>query len=77
MVELPAGSSVPVHSHEQEQAGIVLEGQVEFVIGGESQLPSPGDMYIIPSHVEHAVPSIPVRSKLLDIYNPPREELMR
>ena len=37
VVELEAGSEVPLHSHPNEQAGIVLEGEVEFTIGEEKK----------------------------------------
>ena len=75
VVDLPAGSLVPVHTHDPEQAGLVLEEQFEFIIGGKRKLLNPGDMYIIPSNVEHSISSISVASKVLDIYSPPREEL--
>ena len=37
IVELAPGSEVPLHSHPNEQAGIVLEGEFEFTIGEEKK----------------------------------------
>ena len=37
IVELEPGSEVPLHSHPNEQAGIVLEGEFEFTIGEEKK----------------------------------------
>lgn len=52
--ELPAGSSVPPHSH-GAQWGIIVEGELEFTIGGERRVCRRGDTYYIPAGVEHSV----------------------
>lgn len=73
-VKFDNGSSVPEHSHPHEQACRVLEGELEFVLGGEKKLCKPGDMLIIPGGVPHsaAAPNGPVLC--LDIFSPPRED---
>ncbi|GIS64948.1 MAG: hypothetical protein CM1200mP3_11960 [Chloroflexota bacterium] len=48
LVELDPKSEVPMHSHPNEQAGLVLEGEFEFTIGTESKKVSKGEYYIIP-----------------------------
>ena len=35
LVELDANSEVPLHSHPNEQAGLVLDGEFEFTVGEE------------------------------------------
>jgi len=43
---------VPPHSH-GEQWGIVVEGEMELTIGGETRRCGPGDSYHIPAGVPH------------------------
>ena len=54
--------------------GIVLEGELEFIIGGETRLLHPGDLYIIPGGVDHEVKVGGTPAKVLDIFSPVREE---
>lgn len=43
---------LPPHSH-GAQWGTVVEGQIEFTIGGVTKLYKAGDSYSIPAGVEH------------------------
>ncbi len=74
VVELESGSTVPMHSHPHEQAGIVLEGEFDLTIGGETKRVRKGDMYIIPGGVEHGVVTGAGRAVALDIFHPVRED---
>jgi mannose-6-phosphate isomerase-like protein (cupin superfamily) len=44
---------LPEHSH-AAQMGIVLEGKIELVIGGEKRRFTRGDRYYIPAGVKHS-----------------------
>jgi quercetin dioxygenase-like cupin family protein len=74
VADLDAGTDLPSHSHPHEQAGIVLEGEIEFTIADETKTLKPGDIYVIPGSVEHSakVGSAPVR--VLDIFSPVRDD---
>ncbi|MBI3962602.1 MAG: cupin domain-containing protein [Deinococcus sp.] len=72
-VDIAEGAEVPLHSHPHEQAGIVLEGEMELTIGEQSRVLKPGDSYIIPGGVKHGVKP-GKRCRALDVFNPPREE---
>jgi quercetin dioxygenase-like cupin family protein len=74
LLELAPGCVVPRHSHPHEQAGICLEGVMEFTIGDETRLVQPGEMFIIPGGVEHSVRVLDQPVKALDIFSPVREE---
>ena len=74
LVEIDANAEVPNHTHPHEQAGIVVEGEMEMGIGGEVQTIGPGDMYIIPGNVEHYARCSGTPAKVLDIFSPVREE---
>ena len=76
MVEIAPNSEVPMHSHPHEQAGMVLQGEFDFTIGGETTRMRQGDMYIIPGGVEHGLVGNDGWSMALDIFSPPREDYM-
>lgn len=73
-VVLEEGGAVPPHSHPHEQAGVILEGQLEFTMGGETRVYQAGEMYIIPGHVEHSARAVNGRCVALDVFSPVREE---
>ena len=76
LVEIAPKAILPSHTHPHEQAGIVLQGEFEFTIGGETRLLRPGDAYVIPGGVEHHLVGSDGWSLALDIFSPPREEYM-
>ena len=51
--EIPDGVEVPEHAH-GAQWGVVLEGWVEFTIGGETKRYGRGDTYFVPDGVAHS-----------------------
>ena len=74
LVDLDANAIIPPHSHPHEQAGIVLRGELEFNIAGEIRVLHAGDVYVIPSGVEHSVHVGAQPAQVLDIFSPVREE---
>ncbi len=46
-------ADLPEHAH-AAQMGIVVEGKIELVIGGEKRCFTRGDRYYIPEGVEHS-----------------------
>ncbi len=74
LVDLPAHSVVPLHSHPHEQVGVLIEGEVTFTVGGEKRLLKTGDMWVIPGGVEHMVEAGEEPARALDIFSPVRED---
>ena len=74
VVDIAPHSEVPKHTHPHEQSGMLLEGEVEMGVEGESKLLKPGDMYIIPGNVEHWARTKDKSALILDIFSPVREE---
>ncbi len=72
-LDLAPGAFVPPHSHPHEQAGIVLEGELEFTIGDETRIVKIGEIFIIPGGVEHSVKVGDAPARALDIFSPVRE----
>jgi quercetin dioxygenase-like cupin family protein len=74
LVEIDVDSEVPNHTHPHEQAGMVVEGELEMAIGGEVRKLKPGDLYIVPGGVEHYARCGGTPAKVLDVFSPVREE---
>jgi len=74
VVELEPGSTVPMHSHPHEQAGIVLEGEFDLTIGGETRIVRKGEGWMIPGGVMHSARGLEAPAYALDIFYPHREE---
>ncbi len=74
VVDLAADAVLPLHSHAHEQAGIVLEGELEFTVGEQTRILMAGDVYVIPGDVEHQAKTGSGGAKVIDIFSPVREE---
>lgn len=68
----PGVSSAP-HAHDHEQLGIVLEGEVDYTIAGETCRLKAGDGFFIPSNVVHSVVGIE-RAVTFEVFAPPRDD---
>lgn len=51
-VYLP-GSVFPVHSHPQEQVTLIILGEIEFVVDGETSILRAGQAAVIPANMPH------------------------
>ena len=74
IVDFAADAVVPPHHHPHEQVGTVIEGELEFTVGGETRMLKAGDVYVIPGDVEHTVTAGSGGGKAMDIFAPVREE---
>ena len=73
-VQGTAGASFPEHQHPHEQTVIVLEGELELYVGGETHRLTPGQVFAIPANVPHAGKAL-VATRVLDVFSPVREDL--
>jgi quercetin dioxygenase-like cupin family protein len=74
LVEFEPHAVVEEHSHPHEQMGMMLEGEAEFIIGGESRKVGPGMMWRIPGGVKHKVIAGDKPVRALDVFYPIRED---
>lgn len=74
VIDLDPNTELPSHSHPHEQLGMVLEGEIEFIVAGEVNILKPYDIYIIPGGVYHAAKTFSQPVKVLDVFSPLREE---
>jgi quercetin dioxygenase-like cupin family protein len=66
----------PVHSHPHEQITIVERGRVRFTVAGAERIASAGDVLFFPSGLEHGATMLEEPVVLVDIFSPPREDLL-
>lgn len=75
-VEFEPHAVVQPHSHPHEQMGLLLEGELTFVIGDEKQVVRPGQMWRIPGGVVHSATAGDTPVKALDVFHPIREDYL-
>ncbi|MFX1518347.1 MAG: cupin domain-containing protein [Promethearchaeota archaeon] len=67
----------PMHKHEHEQLGFVLQGKAKFTIGDETKIIEKNTFYKIPSNVEHGAEILgPEKAIFIDIFSPIREDFL-
>jgi quercetin dioxygenase-like cupin family protein len=62
-----------LHSHPEEQWGVLLEGSAVRIQGGEEIQVKKGDFWRTPGGVPHTMRAGPEGCQVLDIFSPPRE----
>lgn len=73
----PPHKTFPAHSHDiHEQMGYLVKGKMGFKIGEKESILMPGDWYHAPIGVEHNAWTFEEESILLDIFSPPRNDLI-
>ena len=73
-VTLQPHAELPPHHHPHEQMAIILEGEFEMTIGGETRQLKKGDMYLVPPDVTHSGATHDKEALVLDVFSPPRED---
>jgi len=65
-----------VHSHEPEEIVIVLEGERDEVLDGKLYHIKAGDIITVPSGSEHGSYTYDSGCKVIEIFSPPRVDLL-
>jgi quercetin dioxygenase-like cupin family protein len=67
----------PPHSHVHEQSTYVAEGEIVLFCEGEPErYLRQGDMFFIPSRRQHTIRLLSERARLVDSFNPIRQEFL-
>ena len=66
----------PEHTHPHEQMTLVIQGNVKFIIEGETYIVSPGDVLHFPPHNRHGATMLDEEVILIDIFSPIREDFL-
>lgn len=76
IVTLDPYTEAPMHWHEEEQTVLVLEGEFDFTIEGETRRMRAGDMAVIPAWTRHGARTYESACKEVDFFSPPRATLV-
>ena len=76
-VTLEPGATAPVHTHDEEQLGYVVSGEIDFTDGEETRRLGPGDFYYAPSGSPHGATALEGGCVVIDAFSPPREQVVR
>jgi quercetin dioxygenase-like cupin family protein len=74
LLEFDPVAHVEAHDHPHEQLGLVIDGTLVLRIQGVDHTLGPGDAYQIPGGVEHAAWTTDTRCRVLDVFQPVRED---
>jgi unsaturated pyranuronate lyase len=74
LIDFEPGSTVPLHSHEHEQLGLVLRGLQVLIVGGEEHPLGPMEGYAFPGGVQHSAYCGPDGALVLDVFTPVRDD---
>lgn len=66
-MEIGPGKEDSGHEHPFDQAGVILEGQIEMFTGEERKMLGPNEAYFIPSGVRHGWKTFEQPARILDI----------
>ena len=66
-----------IHSHPQEQWGVIIDGSAIRIQDGEEIHVQKGDFWCSPGGIEHGVIGGPDGAVILDVFSPPRPEYAR
>lgn len=67
------GSTLPAHSHHNEQFSTIQSGAVRFTIGGEDVIVRAGESVRIPSNVVHSAVVLE-DAVAIEVFSPPRDD---
>ena len=62
-----------IHSHPEEQWGLLLEGDAVRIQGGREVAVGVGDFWRTPGGVPHGMRAGAAGARVLDVFSPPRE----
>lgn len=74
VAELAPNAKGTLHSHPQEQWGVLLKGSGVRIQAGREHPVKEGDFWCTPGGVEHGLIAGPEGCRVMDIFSPPRDE---
>ena len=69
-------TAAPLHTHEEEQITVVIEGELEFDLAGDLRIMGPGMAVVVPPGVPHGARTHDTSCFEIDIFHPPRRALL-
>ncbi|MBB6100114.1 quercetin dioxygenase-like cupin family protein [Deinobacterium chartae] len=73
---LEAGAVAAEHAHPHEQLTVILRGELEYVLEGETRVLRAGDAVFVPGNARHGGRALS-EVEALEFFTPVREDLMQ
>jgi quercetin dioxygenase-like cupin family protein len=73
LAEIDPHTEPTIHSHDEEQWGILMEGECVRIQDGEEVAMQKGDFWRTPGNTPHGVRTGDGRAVILDVFSPPRK----
>jgi quercetin dioxygenase-like cupin family protein len=67
VMEIAQNKEGASHDHSFDQCGIVIEGEIEMLVGEEKKMLRPMETYFIPAGIKHNWKTFSHPAKILDI----------
>jgi quercetin dioxygenase-like cupin family protein len=74
VVKIEPHSQGKVHSHPEEQWGVLLQGECIRIQDEEAVSVKAGDFWHTPGNVSHGIRTEAIGAVILDIFSPPRQD---
>ncbi len=71
---LSPGLDAKMHSHPEEQAIVVLEGELDVALDGKLYRVHAGDVAVIPGGVPHSAVTLGQTCRVIDVFSPARKD---
>jgi quercetin dioxygenase-like cupin family protein len=71
-IEIAPHTHFPRHRHPEEQFMVVLEGEIDEIVGDQVVRLRKGDICYLPSNMEHGGYTYESPCRAIDIFSPPR-----
>ena len=75
-VRFEPNTVAPVHWHDEEQISFVIDGEMEFEVGGEKRVVRRGEAIVIPPNVPHGARTYDGTCLEVDVFHPPRRGVL-
>jgi len=75
-ITMDPNSHFATHHHESEQVMIVVDGACDEIVEGKLYHLEKGDVIILPSNIEHGAYISDRGCQAIDIFSPPRKDLV-
>lgn len=74
VLEIAANAKLPAHHHHNEQAGLLVRGELTFLVGNERRTLRAGDGWVIPADAVHDASAGADGAIVIETWSPPRHD---
>jgi quercetin dioxygenase-like cupin family protein len=77
VLEVEPNAPLPMHSHDNEQVGLLVQGSLSFTIDGVKRTLGAGEGWVIPSNAPHDAVAGAEGAVVIETWAPPRTDFLQ